>query len=100
MCGLFGLYEFDQSSDLVSVQRCYNKTFRALSHRGPNNHGLETFRIRRKDGTQLGSLSLGHTRLSIIDLSPQAHQPMQSLDGRYTIVFNGEIYNYKNYAQT
>ena len=95
MCGLFGLYEFDQSSDLVSVQRCYNKTFRALSHRGPDNHGLETFRIRRKDSTQLGSLSLGHTRLSIIDLSPQAHQPMQSLDGRYTIVFNGEIYNYQ-----
>ena len=69
MCGLFGLYEFDQSSDLVSVQRCYNKTFQALSHRGPNNHGLENFRIRRKDSTQLGSLSLGHTRLSIIDLS-------------------------------
>ena len=48
MCGLFGLYEFDQSSDLVSVQRCYNKTFQALSHRGPNNHGLENFRIRGK----------------------------------------------------
>ena len=40
-------------------------------------------------------VSLAHSRLSIIDLSKEANQPFNSIDGRYTIVFNGEIYNYK-----
>ena len=42
-----------------------------------------------------GSLVLGHTRLSIIDLTSAGHQPMYSLDQRFAIVFNGEIYNYR-----
>lgn len=41
-------------------------------------------------------LSLGHRRLSILDLDPRANQPMQSADGRYAIVFNGEIYNFRD----
>ena len=44
---------------------------------------------------EYGHLFLGHTRLSIIDLSVNGHQPMASPDGRYTFVFNGEIYNYR-----
>lgn len=61
----------------------------ALEHRGPDDHGSETL-------TVAGSVvALGHTRLSIIDLSSAGHQPMHSFDDRYIIVFNGEIYNYK-----
>ena len=44
-------------------------------------------------------VSLAHSRLSIIDLSKEANQPFNSIDGRYTIVFNGEIYNIKIRAE-
>lgn len=57
----------------------------ALKHRGPDATAVWT------DGT----VTLGANRLAIIDLSPGANQPLHSPDGRFTIVFNGEIYNYK-----
>jgi asparagine synthase (glutamine-hydrolysing) len=59
----------------------------ALRHRGPDDEGCH---FDAADG-----LALGHTRLSIIDLTDAAHQPMSTADGRYTISFNGEIYNYR-----
>ena len=62
----------------------------AMRHRGPDDQGYEGFEL--ESG---GKLYLGHTRLSIIDLSSGGHQPMPSIDGRYSIVFNGEIYNYR-----
>ena len=58
-----------------------------MQHRGPDDRG----HFISKDGTA----GFANTRLSIQDLSPAGHQPMQSADGRYTIVFNGEIYNFK-----
>lgn len=58
---------------------------RTILHRGPDAH----------DCVQLGPASLGHARLSIIDLTKAGHQPMLSRDGRYTICYNGEIYNYR-----
>jgi asparagine synthase (glutamine-hydrolysing) len=58
----------------------------SLSHRGPDGHGKYL-----KDG-----FALGHTRLSIIDVSTAASQPMRSPDDRYALIFNGEIYNYKS----
>ena len=80
------------------------RLFASLAHRGPDDRGWAAF---APDGTALGteknpaalaerpcSLLLGQTRLSIIDLSPAGHQPMHTSDGRYTIVYNGEIYNY------
>lgn len=95
MCGLFGHY----SSHLVEASKGLHVRLlaaqRALYHRGPDDRGLETFSVLRGSGAQTGSLSLGHTRLSIIDLSPAGHQPMHSGSGRYTILFNGEIYNYQ-----
>lgn len=57
---------------------------KAMKHRGPDDQGVFLD----------GNISLGHTRLSIIDLSLAGHQPMFSDDQRYVIVFNGEIYNY------
>jgi asparagine synthase (glutamine-hydrolysing) len=55
-----------------------------IAHRGPDDHGVAV----------IGPCGLGHRRLSIIDLSPLGHQPMQTEDGRVTIAFNGEIYNF------
>jgi asparagine synthase (glutamine-hydrolysing) len=63
---------------------------RAMRHRGPDDQGYQGFEL--ESG---GRLYLGHTRLSIIDLSSGGHQPMDSIDGRYSMVFNGEIYNYR-----
>ena len=67
----------------------------ALAHRGPDASGLATF---RRDGTpcagDAAEVALIHRRLSIIDLDPRANQPMASADGRYVLVFNGEIYNF------
>ncbi|MGB4853369.1 MAG: asparagine synthetase B, partial [Ignavibacteria bacterium] len=56
-----------------------------LIHRGPDNEGI----------VNLDSITLGHRRLSIIDLSSKANQPMKTPDGRYHIVYNGEVYNFQ-----
>lgn len=95
MCGIFGYYSLRPVEDAAALQSNLIEAQRALHHRGPDDCGLKTFSISRGEDVPEGSLSLGHTRLSIIDLSPRGHQPMHSGDGRYTIVFNGEIYNYR-----
>ncbi len=78
MCGIFGIIgEYDEKKALNSLK--------ILQHRGPDNSG----HYKGKD------LFLGHTRLSIIDLSTKADQPMKSADGTVILSFNGEIYNYK-----
>ena len=58
-----------------------------LSHRGPDDSGSWA--------DAAAGIALGHRRLSIIDLSPEGHQPMQSRSGRYVISYNGEIYNFR-----
>jgi len=63
-------------------------------HRGPDDSGLELYTT----ATNL-SLGLGHQRLSILDLSKNGHQPMISPDGRFALILNAEIYNYKELAR-
>jgi asparagine synthase (glutamine-hydrolysing) len=62
-----------------------------LAHRGPDGHGSFT--------SECGSVTLCHTRLAIIDPSERGAQPMRSADGRVVIVFNGEIYNFRELAR-
>ncbi len=81
MCGLYGALSFDgQSIDRGIAMAMSEK----VARRGPDDRG-EWFD---------GPVMLGHRRLSIIDLSPQGHQPMHDVGERYCIVFNGTIYNY------
>lgn len=85
MCGICGFY----SKKNISMDQltAMNDTMR---HRGPDDRGTEIF-CARKEYT----VGLAQRRLSILDLSPLGHQPMHSKDGRVSIVFNGEIYNFK-----
>jgi asparagine synthase (glutamine-hydrolysing) len=81
MCGICGLIRFDNQS----VQESSVRTMmRIMKHRGPDDEGVFMEK----------NVGLGFVRLSIIDLSPTGHQPMISQDGRYVLIFNGEIYNY------
>ena len=119
MCAIFGLIQnFPFSaSELASMSRL-------MRHRGPDDEGFAIFEnvgevqlyggidtpkeiqpetktpwfphqsLPRDSSITRGGLAIGHRRLSILDLSPNGHQPMSSSDGRYWITFNGEVYNY------
>ena len=94
MCGIFGVINFDgQSVDKEKVLSARD----ILAHRGPDDSGIYYLNYQPSIHSTDNStdIALAHRRLSIIDLSPAAHQPMTTEDGRYTIVFNGEIYNYE-----
>jgi len=82
MCGICGLYNL--SGEPVNLDLVSRMTA-VLRHRGPDDQGLYAD----------GSVALGMTRLSIIDLSPAAHQPMSNEDGTAWIVYNGETYNHR-----
>lgn len=82
MCGINGVYGI---TDLHLAKQKIASMNRCMKHRGPDDEGIFA-----KE-----KIALGHRRLSIIDLSAAGHQPMQSHDARYTIVYNGELYNYK-----
>ncbi|HET7233291.1 MAG TPA: asparagine synthase (glutamine-hydrolyzing) [Longimicrobium sp.] len=79
MCGIAGCIGPDAGRVLERMLPC-------IAHRGPDDHGIFV--------SASGTVALGHRRLSIIDPSPLGHQPMRSADGRYQIVYNGEVYNF------
>ena len=87
MCGIAGLFECAgarRSADPVGMARTMAGT---LAHRGPD--GSDAW------GNTEAGIGLGHRRLAIIDLSDNGKQPMMSADGRYVIIFNGEVYNFQ-----
>ncbi|ADL35265.1 asparagine synthase glutamine-hydrolyzing AsnB10 [Butyrivibrio proteoclasticus B316] len=84
MCGICGYISKKRISE--EDLRIMNDT---MYHRGPNDSGLAIY-----EGMDGYSIGLAHRRLSILDLSPLGHQPMHSANGRISIVFNGEIYNF------
>lgn len=81
MCGIVGIVSYKQ---LPIEEKRLRQMMHAIKHRGPDDEGVFV-----RD-----NVGLGHVRLSILDLSTAGHQPMQDETGRYTIVLNGEIYNY------
>ena len=87
MCGITGIVAFNNEGAKFLLHT--EKAIETLSKRGPDANGTYS-------GNQV---SLGHTRLSIIDTSDAASQPFTDNTGRYTIVYNGEIYNYKELRQ-
>jgi asparagine synthase (glutamine-hydrolysing) len=83
MCGIAGGFAFNKEGEKY-IGRIHD-AIECIRHRGPDGDGVY------KNET----VALGHKRLSIIDTSSAANQPMYSADRRYCIVFNGEIFNYK-----
>jgi asparagine synthase (glutamine-hydrolysing) len=81
MCGISGFFDTEKQMSPEEMGSVVQKMSHALAHRGPDNSGLW---VDAENG-----IALGHRRLAIIDISPEGHQPMMSLDGRYVIVFNG-----------
>src|SRR5688500_9369889 len=83
MCGIAGIWQLNKSN--LSKEKLQRFTD-SIAHRGPD------------DGSywidKSGSLGLGHRRLSILDLSPAGNQPMTFADGRYKMIYNGEVFNF------
>lgn len=108
MCGIVGIISFNEN---ISSDILHNST-NSLKHRGPDDEGYVIFNKEQKkiflygEDSQVkngfdinkirieGKILFGHRRLSILDTSSAGHQPMQYKDGKYWIIFNGEIYNY------
>jgi asparagine synthase (glutamine-hydrolysing) len=82
MCGICGIYHYDEARAVDET--ALRRMAQSIQHRGPDDAGFLFDK----------NLGLGHLRLSIIDLSEAAHQPMTDESSRYSIIYNGEIYNY------
>ena len=82
MCGIAGIFHLNGAPAAPAVLR---KMADVLAHRGPDGEGFYVD----------GMVGLGHRRLAIIDLSAAGHQPMVTADEKIAIVYNGEIYNFR-----
>src|SRR5690242_7644922 len=85
MCGLTGIFTRRQWS-AAHLHEVTERMSAAIAHRGPDDSGIWV-------DAEAG-VALGFRRLSIVDLSPLGHQPMQSASRRFTMIFNGEVYNH------
>ncbi len=90
MCGIAGIFD-TKKREIQGLDKKLSVMGDLIAHRGPDAHGVW------KNATK--NLGFAHQRLSILDLSPEADQPMQSVTGD-VIVFNGEIYNYIELRET
>src|SRR5439155_24106779 len=84
MCGIAGILDPENRPEIEDLRRMLG----AIAHRGPDDDGM----------TRLGPIAFGIRRLSILDPTPRGHQPMSTSEGRTSIVFNGEIYNFLELA--
>lgn len=91
MCGIAGCIDFRRGTSQDDLVAIVERMANSVSHRGPDDSGTWV------DAS--AGVALGHRRLAIIDLSAAGHQPMHSADGRYVLVYNGEIYNYLQLRQ-
>jgi asparagine synthase (glutamine-hydrolysing) len=83
MCGVLF------TSDPLVSETAFRNGLELLHHRGPDATGY----------ARLGAVQFGHKRLKILDLDNRSNQPFYSHDGRYLLIFNGEIYNYRELAR-
>ena len=87
MCGFVGSFDSSANVNADELTRRATQMADAIRHRGPDDSGVWV--------DAAAGIALGHRRLSIIDLSAAGHQPMASADGRFQLVYNGEIYNFE-----
>ena len=92
MCGIVGLVS--RSADSADESRLVDEAITCLAHRGPDGSGNKSYKLENST-----SVYFGHTRLAIIDLSDEGLQPFESRDSRYSLTYNGEIYNYLEIRQ-
>jgi asparagine synthase (glutamine-hydrolysing) len=90
MCGISGILRTNTAGRAFHGDAIARDMADAMAHRGPDSSGTWM--------DEEGGVALGHRRLAILDLSPLGHQPMVSSTGRYVIVFNGEIFNFRQLA--
>jgi len=83
MCGIL------LTSNPGCCKKEFHKALELLHHRGPDATGYARF----------GDIQMGHKRLKILDLDDRSNQPFYSSDGRYALIFNGEVYNYRELAR-
>jgi asparagine synthase (glutamine-hydrolysing) len=86
MCGICGFID-TSARPREELAALATRMANRLAHRGPDDSGVWV--------DTLAGVALAHRRLAVLDLSPQGHQPMRSSCGRYSLVFNGEIYNFR-----
>ena len=84
MCGIFGIVF--QNTRKVPDKDLLQETLALLAHRGPDSSGVHAE----------AGIGLAHTRLSLVDLSDRSRQPFWDAEGRFCLVYNGEIYNFKD----
>lgn len=84
MCGICGSYALRQPVDQNQLEASTRHMMGQMARRGPDDEGFWSD----------GSCALGFRRLAILDLAPTGHQPMITADGRYVLIFNGEVYNF------
>lgn len=87
MCGITGIYRYKTGKAVTAAE--VQAMTSVIGHRGPDGDGIHVD----------GAVGLGHKRLSIIDVSERSNQPMRSACGRYTLAYNGEVYNYLELRQ-
>jgi len=83
MCGIAGSYQIDTTRPATGAR--ITEALHCIAHRGPDDQGI----------AEIGRAVLGHRRLSVIDTSSGGHQPFADDGGRYTMAFNGEVFNYQ-----
>jgi asparagine synthase (glutamine-hydrolysing) len=91
MCGVAGFLDSSRQTSSNKLQAKVTRMAETLRHRGPDDSGTWV--------DERSGIALGFRRLSIVDLSPEGHQPMLSACGRFVIVFNGEVYNFAALSQ-
>jgi asparagine synthase (glutamine-hydrolysing) len=96
MCGIAGALFWNSEAGRGGREAAVARMVQALAHRGPDGEGIVRCVTAQHTGSEAPAAILGHRRLSIIDLSDRARQPMESPRGPIWLTYNGEIYNYRD----